>query len=521
MISRKGAKTQSSTFLKTSLRVFAPSRETFFTACLVCGCFFLFASTTTAQEEATPLAKSLALDYWDESRFAKFEDGVPLTVDEQREVERLVSRLSNFDRRVFYASPSTEVTTANLLADPGKYRGKPVRWFGKAEKLMKPSGPADASSPTEPAITCVGGDDSGMCLLMTRSVPARWSELKLESEPIGVNGVFVKLVETDEGTIAPLIAVPHIEWMPTKWSPPAVNYGMSVLGILGIDVGLLDSIVQRERLLPSETMAFYRILAATRGTTANELSNWAQRHMPRHREEWTALAKSPDLNERRLAAEVLRQAKEDRYSVAPFFNQPQDEVGQLAVFDGVVRRALRIDASENADAVAVGIDHYYELALFTDDSQNNPLIFCVLDLPDGFPQGDDIRQQVRLAGFFFKTWRYGSREGDGRSSQIRYAPLFIGRSPLLLVEPPEQPIWGWIAGIGFITVVGLVWLANLYRARGDRAFAASTLARIKEPVDLGNLDESQLPGGTDEGEFEDRHVDDQDSNYLERDRSLE
>ncbi|WP_442484882.1 hypothetical protein [Aeoliella sp. SH292] len=507
--------------MKTSLRVLAPLRETFITACLVCCCLFLFASTTIAQEEATPLAKSLALDYWDESRFAKFEDGVPLTIDERREVERLVSRLSNFDRRVFYASPSTEVTTAELLADPAKYRGKPVRWFGKAEKLIKPEGPSDASSPSEPAMTCIGRDDSGMCLMMTRSVPERWSLFELESEPIGVNGVFVKLVETDEGVIAPLIAVPHIEWMPTKWSPPAVNYGMSVLGILGIDVALLDNIVQRERLLGSETMAFYRILAATRGTTANELSNWAQRHMPRHREEWAGLEKSPDLNERRLAAEVLRQAKEDRYSVAPFFNQPKDEVGQLAVFDGVVRRALRIDTSDNADAAAVGIDHYYELALFTDDSQNNPLVFCVLDLPEGFPQGDDVREQVRLAGFFFKTWRYGSREGDGRSSQIRFAPLFIGRGPLRLVEPAEQPIWGWIAGISFMGVIALVWLANIYRARGDRAFAASTLARIKEPVDLSDLDRPPSAEDTELGPADEQDGDDQDSDYLRRDRPLE
>lgn len=509
MNARQTAKTPSKGLGSTLLRVFAPLRERFLTSGLICICFLVFASPTFAQDEPTPLAKSLALDYWDESRFAKFEDGVPLSVDERHEVERLVARLANFDRRVFYASPSTVVTTADLLASPHNYRGKPVRWFGKAVEVLQPESDRDASSLVQPVKTCVGRDDSGLCLLMTPSIPSRWSQLELESEPIGVNGVFVKLVETADGMIAPLIAVPHIEWMPIEWSPPAVNYGMSVLGILGIDVALLDNIEQRERLLGSETLAFYRILAGLRGTTANELANWAQRHMPRHLKEWTSLEKSPDLNDRRLASEVLRMAKDDRYSVAPFFNQPQDEVGQLAVFDGVVRRALRIDVSDNADATAVGIDHYYELALFTDDSQNNPLMFCVLDLPKDFPQGDNIRQQVRLAGFFFKAWRYGSREGDGQSSQVRYAPLFIGRAPLILVEPPAQPIWSWIAGLGFVAIVGLVWLASWYRARGDRAFAATTLARMKEPVVLDHLD--PLPDFADE----------QDSDYREADRPLE
>ena len=46
------------------------------------------------------------------------------------------------------------------------------------------------------------------------------------------------------------------------------------------------------------------------------------------------------------------------------------------------------------------------MEVFTEDSQNRPLVFCVRELPPGMPTGGDLREPIRVAGFFFKSWRY-------------------------------------------------------------------------------------------------------------------
>lgn len=458
------------------------------------GLLLWLAAVATAQESSdTPLANALAIDYWDESRFAKFEDRVPFSVDERRETERLVTRLASFDRRVFYNTPAISVTTRDLLVAPEKYRGQLVRWHGQAIEVMEPTREMREITDVEPALTCVAQADGSECMILTREVPDRWQSFALESEPIAVEGIFVKLAATAGGDIVPVLAAPRLEWLPTQWRPPEVNYGMSVLGILGFDVAMLDNVVHRAPLVGGETATFYQLMSRLKDTPANEFIHWAERHLPRFRDTWEADAKQGEGKRRRLAGEVLRLADKNQYSVAPFFNTPDEQVGELAVFDGVVRRALRVDTTRDRDAMAAGIDHYYELALFTGDSQNNPLMFCVLDLPPGMPEGDNIRQPVRMAGFFFKNWRFSGQSADG-SEGLRFAPLFIGRGPLQLVAPEKQPIWGWIAGLGFIAVILVLWFLGWQRSRGDRAFAASTLARMKEPAEPMDIDNADLPG---------------------------
>lgn len=446
-------------------------------------------------QQVSPLTRSLAIDEWNESRFAEFQDGTPLTVDERREIERLVARLDSLDRRVYYTSPFTQVTSAELLGEPNGYRGRPVYWRGDAVQVVVPPPAATQPDDVPPATICVAGDEDGGCQIATASVPERWSQIALEAEPIGVRGIFVKVVENGVGEGVPLIAASHLEWHPTRWSPPAVNYGMSVLGIMDIDVMLLQDVVQRTPLLRSETVAFYKLLAGMRATTAQELAGWAERHLPRHRQTWSDVLRDPTSNHRRLALEVLRQAEEGRYAVAPFFNTPEQQVGDLVVVDGLVRRALRIDTTGDVDALAAGVDHYYELAVFTDDSQNNPLMFCVLEVPATLPLGDDVRVPVRVAGFFFKNWRYSSRRADETGGeQLRLAPMFIGYGPLELVEQEENPAWAILAGLTFVLVLAGIWLAGVYRGRRDRAFAQTTLERLQRSDESLVLDDTDLPG---------------------------
>ncbi len=194
-----------------------------------------------------------------------------------------------------------------------------------------------------------------------------------------------------------------------------------------------------------------------------------------------------------MAHEVQTRAAKGLYSVAPLFNDPQNQVAELVALDGNVRRVTRIDVSKSPDgdqsdvARRFGIDHYYEIDLFTDDSQNNPVVFVVRELPPGLSVGDRLDVPVRIAGFFFKSWGFQSRratlpvpDGAPPAANLRqFAPLLVGRGPILVHfdEPTEARSFGLIAAGLFVLLLGAVWAAGWWLARDDRRFVQSTLAK--------------------------------------------
>jgi hypothetical protein len=216
-----------------------------------------------------------------------------------------------------------------------------------------------------------------------------------------------------------------------------------------------------------------------------------------------------DRQRRLLAEEALQQLSEGRYSVAPLFNDADHQIGELLVLDGVVRRAVRVDVGTAPDGQPsdvwqrFGIDHYYELELFTGDSQNYPVVVCVRDLPAGFPTGDEIHESVRVPGFFFKTWLYHTRKTpDGpaaapSTAQRQFAPLLIGPAPVWLDEQPSagSPYAGLVgSGVFVLAMVGM-WAAAWWFARGDRRFRDRVLARNYSLPEGRTLDDLHVSAG--------------------------
>ena len=120
------------------------------------------------------------------------------------------------------------------------------------------------------------------------------------------------------------------------------------------------------------------------------------------------------------------------------------------------------------------------MQVFTDDSQNYPLVFCVRELPAGLPIGDDLHVPVRVAGFFFKDWLYTTRgtrdletgELDPRNGKQQHAPLLVGRAPILLQVEDEGRGTAQLVGGGlFLLALGGIWAAAWWLSRGDRRFA--------------------------------------------------
>ena len=433
------------------------------------------------------LARILALDSWDESRFAKFVDGEMLTIDEQLEMARLALRLDGLDPRMFRVDAQGD-SPGSVATDSDHYRGKLVHLAGRAvaaQPVPLPAEALDRLGVSRLFTVSLAGDDGQACTLFSPAIPEAWQQLPALDEPIKAGGVFVKMAPAGDESSIPIVVTPRIAWYPSREDSPAVNIGMSVLGNLGYDVAQLDAIEQRQRLTRRDSAAFYSMLSVMGDVGPHQLVRFGQRNLESHAAHWNEERQSlaganpstePNRRDRwKLARAVIDAANDGRYSVAPFFNEPDRHVGQLVMLDGTVSRAVRIDLGGGlggaADPTASQFDvpFYYEIDLFTADSQNFPIIFCVRQLPKDFPTGEGLNERVRVAGFFFKNWRFNTgRSSGGRESKSLATPLFVSSGFLRLVPAEETIPWGLIGGSTFMLVVAILWIVAWRTNRADR-----------------------------------------------------
>ena len=278
--------------------------------------------------------------------------------------------------------------------------------------------------------------------ILTRSIPRAWLKLSKQNNltaPASAVGMFLRLSEDAAGRNEPVFAARRIAWHPH-----------TPLGQLGMDVGLLESLRDRKKIDARERECFYQMLAAVGRAGPGQLMQTAR--------------------------EELKREGEKSFSVVPLFNDPDQQRGRLVMLSGTARRVVKVHVKDADIVRRHGIRYYYEIYLYTPDSQDNPLVFCVRDLPEGMPAGSDpqYNQQLKVAGFFLKTWAFrpekaGTPDGDPNARQL--APLLIGREPLW-IEPPKSsgsnPWLGAAAGGLFILVLLAIWLAVWRSAKKDR-----------------------------------------------------
>ena len=176
------------------------------------------------------------------------------------------------------------------------------------------------------------------------------------------------------------------------------------------------------------------------------------------------------------------------------------------VFEGTARRAVRVRVDEEDIHERFGIDHYYEMTVFIDlpfkhkDSErvfrSFPIYFCVASLPDGFPQGQQIHENVRVAGVFFKVWPYSSEFSQARGAKLPdFTPLIVGREPVWLRPKREKNSLTMMIASGlFVLALASVWLVMRRTSRGDVKFRIKTIDRQFEAQPGVSLNDQNLDG---------------------------
>ena len=398
-----------------------------------------------------------------QEHFDRFIDGRPWHEDEEKVLLKLMYRIGrDFQGMDVEQWSHGKFRPADVRDNPGAYRGEVFHVLGRVVRVepREPDAELAETFALDRYYRCefVLGQPPERATVFSRTIPEAWKVGEKISERAAAYGYFLKLASDDSGREVPTFVALRIAWYPP-----------TPLGRLGMDCGLLDDVrmgtpsvkgsdsplvVARDnpdklRITAADRECFYQMLDAVDRAAPGELL---------HR-----------------AAEELESRGEERFPVEPLFHRPGQQQGRLVAFSGSVRRVLRIPVSDEDIISRFGIDHYYQLYLFTDDSQGNPLVFCVRRLPPGMPAGDgaDFGEHVTVAGFFLKTWAYRiDRPRDVAKSDVEYqfAPLLIGQEPVWHpMEPAEKrPFAGLTAGLAVLLVLLVVWLVLRRIGRGDR-----------------------------------------------------
>ena len=355
---------------------------------------------------------------------------------------RLLFAVRRFPLAKFDQWKQTDVPVADVLAAPERYQAEIVAWSGRVVRVTKTPLPAKAAEgfdlPHFYRCELAVGPDRAPAVVYCLAVPEAWKIGEPIDQPAAVTGFLLRLSidNKDHGDgnelVRPVLMARRIAWFPPN-----------MLGDLQMDAGLFDELNERPTLTAEDRECFYQLLAAVERVGTRQLL----RHAP---------AQCP---------------------VEPLFNDPQNQRGKLVALTGTARQVVlrRVD---DADIVArFGIDHYYEIEMFTEDSQGNPLTFCVRELPKGFPEGGNIHEPVRIAGFFLKKWSYRLRSTGDQSAKTgvkpadrQSAPLIIGRGPIWLEAPVADHRFATTVFTAlFVVLTVVLWLVVWsWNRSGDR-----------------------------------------------------
>jgi len=431
----------------------------------------LWAAVLLAGTEFSRPRELLELFGIDQSHFEQLTDGVPWQPSENEILLKIMFRMRDFRLEEIEGWARDDFPWGKKIEDLNALRGEVFRFRGRVVSVeaLRPIVEVRERFEIDEYYRCkfLLEDGGRSAVVFAQAVPSKWKRGVPIDHRAGAIGFFLKLGRNETGEPEPVFVARRVAWYPD-----------TRLGNLGMDIGLFDDLrpdgqeeggpgdpragprprLRDMRLTARNRECFYQMLAAAGRAEPGELIREAQQE--------------------------LRRSGAESCSVVPLFNEPTRQHGRLVVLSGTAREAVLIQVPDQDVQARFGITHYYQVCLFTDDSQGNPLVFCLRELPDGMPtgRGPQFSEYVTAAGFFFNTWAYHSQrppENGQSASQWQLAPLMIGRD---LVWHPRQPtsrnpVAGAIAAAVFVLVLLGIWLVLWRHSRGDKRFYEHTVRR--------------------------------------------
>jgi len=184
--------------------------------------------------------------------------------------------------------------------------------------------------------------------------------------------------------------------------------------------------------------------------------------------------------------QTLREASTGRVTYAQLFRQSDQYRGELVTIRDTMRRANYLTAPKND----YGIKSYYQTWVWPNDNPDQVIVVYCLHLPEGFPTGLSLSEQVEISGFYFKRWLYKAQ------GEIWLAPVLAARTVRWRERPPRaaSPPAGGTASVVLVIIAAAAFgvLFTLYihlRTRRGRP------ANIGTPVSFDAMRDADTTSG--------------------------
>ena len=422
-----------------------------------------------------------------ESQLDLFSDGEPLSDDGLATLIRLLYRAPAFPSHKVHRWQQWQYDLAELRHQPSRFRGAFMRLTGRVKSIEKISVPENFRQRFGFnhffCVTLRDGDES--FLVYCRLLPVGWGRLPTGDDGpwASTSAMFVKLgAYASTASDAPLVAVTNtLAWHPRQID---LDNGITVdhvrLASLGMDINQFSFVEDRTSLTASDRECFYQLL-----DVAGRVPQRESMHAAVDPVDVTTLLQNPESHRARHYAVV-----------------------------GTVRRAVRIQVEDIDIVTRFGIDHYYELEVFTSpnvtvrfvDEQGDdkvfsryPVVVCMRDVPDWLPLGEGVYANVVVSGFFLKHWAYrtpymSAGTSRGAAERLQISPLLVGTrvtsySPALKSNGYFGFVGGTLFTLGLLAMAWLVWKSE----KSNREFRRKRLSRSDVDLDFGDdVDQSEM-----------------------------
>jgi hypothetical protein len=413
-----------------------------------------------------------------QSQLDGFFSGQPLSPDEEGVLIRLLYLYPRFGQDNVEAWAKKGLSWDQIAISAEQHRAELFPLSGRVRRVAAKKIPDELASRYEFGqyfeVRLDLDDSPYAAVVYCRQIPGDWPPGEDLNEHAAATGLFLKTGDLSAEPPELLFATWRIAWLPDRPDP---NWQIApdhvALAGAGVDIGQLREVGKEKGpgIHAAERDPFYQVLAALR----DERLSRALRP-----------ATQPDL------VQLLR--------------EPRRFQGLAIPVHGIARRVTKIVVPERDIRRRFGIDHYYEIDVTAPldkpirigaDPKTKaesltyetgfPLTLCVLELPTGLNEGDEVRQLVAAEGIFFKLWTYRSPHSS-QSGLLQPAPLVLARTARLAAEEP--PV-AWVSDAVVIGVVlaavGVFVAVALWYRYSDRGTSRTAAAPARPPPDFSNL----------------------------------